>query len=283
MSVIYRYAAVRKQRLCYGGLGKVHAKKDCKVKAFGINWCIKKHNWLLHSENQIEEGNHAVNVSAGTNNQMKQSDEVTSFLQMVPVSIQRGGNKLNTYAFLDSGSTFSIIKQNVQEKLRAQGTALMVNIAGIHGQKTKKRYGDRKCSFQSKGTTFKDAFNWSVCTTVYLFGKQNYYNNKLMQSFNHLSVLRNKSFRLMEVGIILGQDAYELQGPLDYKIGTPSRPLTVLTGLGWVVSGPITGKRSHNVCHFTFTEDLKLDEWEYPNLVRSRNLRFQNQRRQSVK
>ena len=51
MSVNDRYAAVRKQRLCYGCLGKGHAIKDCKVNACGINGCIEKHNRLLHSEN----------------------------------------------------------------------------------------------------------------------------------------------------------------------------------------------------------------------------------------
>ena len=64
----------------------------------------------------------------------------------------------------------------------------------------------------------------------------------------------------MEVGIILVQDTYELQRPLDYKIGTRSEPFAVLTELGWdrVVSRPMTGKRRQNVCHFAFTEDVKV-------------------------
>ena len=111
MSVNDRNAAVRKQRLCYRCLGKGHAIKDCKVNACGINGCTKNHNRLLHSENQMDEGNHAVNVSAATINK---SNEVTSFLQIVPVSLQSGGSRLNTYAFLDSGSTVSFIDQSVQ-------------------------------------------------------------------------------------------------------------------------------------------------------------------------
>ena len=111
-----RYAAVRRQRLCYLCLGKGHAIKNCKVNACGINGFTKKHNRLLHSENQKDEGNHAVNMSAAT---ISQSSEVTRFLQIVPVSIQNGSNKLNTYVFLDSGSTVSFIDQSVNEKLRA--------------------------------------------------------------------------------------------------------------------------------------------------------------------
>ena len=130
MSVNDRYGAVRKERLCYGCLGKGHAIKDCKVKACGIKGCTKKHNRLLHSENEMDEGNHAVNVSAATINQ---SNKVTSFLQIVPVSIQSGRNRLKTYAFLDSGSTVSFIDQSVQEKLQAVVTDVTLNIADIHG------------------------------------------------------------------------------------------------------------------------------------------------------
>ena len=132
MSVNSRYAAVRKQPLSYGCLGKRHAINDCRVNACGINGYIKKQNWLLHSENQMDESNHSISVSAATINK---SNELTSFLQIVPVSIQSGGNRLSTYAFLDSGSTVSFIDQSVQEKLRAQGTDVTLNIAGIHGTK----------------------------------------------------------------------------------------------------------------------------------------------------
>ena len=45
---------------------------------------------------------------------INQSNEVTSFLQIVPVSIQSGGNRLSTYVFLDSGSTVSFIDQSAQ-------------------------------------------------------------------------------------------------------------------------------------------------------------------------
>ena len=39
LNVIDRYMAARKQRLCYGCLGKGHAIKDGKINACGINGC----------------------------------------------------------------------------------------------------------------------------------------------------------------------------------------------------------------------------------------------------
>ena len=61
----------------------------------------------------------------------------------------------------------------------------------------------------------------------------------------------------MEVGIMLGQDAYELQRPLDYKIGTRSESFAVLTEVGRVVSGPMTGKRRQNV----ISPSLQMSKW----------------------
>ena len=249
MSVNDRYAAVRKQCLCYGCLGKGHAIKDCKVNAGCINGCIKKHNRLLYWESQMDEGSH--NVSAATINQR---NEVTSFLQVVPVSIQSGSNRLNTYAFLDSGSTVSFTHQSVQEKLRAQGTDVTLNIASIHGTKD---LNTEKVPLKIKGLNSKvhsiEAFAHHPSMSL---GNTNYNYNKLKQSFNHLSVLPNKSFNLMENGIILGQDAYDLRRPLDYKIRTRIELFAVLTELGWVVTGPMTGKRRPKI-----SPSLKMWKW----------------------
>ena len=214
-----------------------------------------------------------------SNNKPDQSNEVTSFLKIVPVSIQSGGDRLNTYAFLNSGSTVSFIDQSVQEKLRSQGTDATLNIAGIYGTKDLKT---EKVPFKIKGLHSKvhsiEAFAHPSISLVNT--KYNY--SKLKQSFNHLSVLPNKGFNLMEVDIMLCQDAYELQRPLDYKIGTRSETFAVLTELGWVVSGPMRGKRRQNFCHFAFTEDMKVAEniqtWWDREIYASKN-----QRRQSVK
>ena len=160
-----------------------------------------------------------------------------SFLQIIPFPIQSDGNRLSTYAFRDSGSMVSITDQSVQEQLRSQGTDMTLNIVGIHRIKDLKREKAPLKRVNSKVQSIEAFAHPSIS-----LGNTNYNYSKLKQSFNHLSVLPKKSFNLMEVGIILGRDAYELQRPLDYKIGTGSEPFTVLTELGWVVSGPVTGK-----------------------------------------
>ena len=130
---------------------------------------------------------------------------------------------------------------------------MTLNIAGTHGTKDLKT---EKIPLKINGLHSKVHSIEAFAHPSISLGNTNYNCNKLKQNFNHLSVLPNKSFNLMVVGIILGQDAYELQPPLDYKIGTRSELFAVLTELGWVVSGPMTGKRRPNVCHFALTEDF---------------------------
>ena len=57
-------------------------------------------------------------------------------------------------------------------------------------------------------------------------------HKELKNNFRPLNVLTNRTFVLMGVGVILGQDVWEIQRPLDYKIGTRSESFAVLTDLG---------------------------------------------------
>ena len=89
----------------------------------------------------------------------------------------------------------------------------------------------------------------------------------------------------MEIGIILGQDAYKIRRPLDYKIGIQSQPFAVLTELGWLVSGPMTGKKSQKVCHFASTEDVKVAEnfqswWDIETYASKINVLSQSKKEQ---
>ena len=91
----------------------------------------------------------------------------------------------------------------------------------------------------------------------------------------------------MEVGIILGQDAFELQKALDYKIGTRSQAVAVLTELGWVVSGPMKRKRGQNVCHFARTDDVRMAEniqswWDIETYASKKNVVSQSKKEQEA-
>ena len=141
--------------------------------------------------------------------------------------------------------------------MQAAGTDVTLNIAGIHETRDLKT---EKVPLKIKGLHSKVHSLEAFVHPSISLGGTNYDYSKLKQMCNHLSVLLNRSFHLLENGIILVQDAYNLQRALDYKIGTQSEPLAVLTEIGWVVSGPKKGNRRQNFCHFASTEDVKMAE-----------------------
>ena len=164
----------------------------------------------------MDEGSHAVDVSASTINQ---SNQVTSFLQVVPVSVQSGGNRLTTYVFLDNGSTISFIDQSVKNQQQAKGTDVNLNIADIHGTQDLRT---EKFPITINGLNSKVHSIEALAHPSILLGNTTYEYKELKNNFRHLNVLTNRTFNLVEVGIILGQFAYKIQRPLECKIGTRS-------------------------------------------------------------
>ena len=185
----------------------------------GINGCQSKHNRMLHSEQKsastTEDSSQASNVSAAA---IGKCNEVSSFLQIAPVSVRYGRRQLQTYAFMDTGSTVSFIDKSLRRKLQAEGNGVTLNVAGIHGTKD---LLTEKVRITVKGLN-------SISVPVEAFehnsislGNASYNYEELKDRFDHLTVLPNHKFNLMEIGLILGQDVYDLQRPLDYRIGNP--------------------------------------------------------------
>ena len=167
-----------------------------------------------------------VNVSGATINQ---STQVTGFLQIVLVSLKGGGIRLATYAFLYSGSTASFIDQSVKDQLQAKGTAVTLNIASIHGTQDLRT---ENTPITIKGLHSKVHSIEAFANPTISLGNTTYDYKELKNKFKHLNVLTNRIFNLMKVGIMVGQDAYEIQRPLNNKIGTQSELFAVLTKLG---------------------------------------------------
>ena len=214
---------------------------------------------MLHSDKKPtkptneSEASEVVNISSID---LRTINEVTSFLQILPVSLQSNGKSVSTYAFLDSGSKASFIDRSQQKKLQAKGKDVTLNLAGIHGTKDMKT--------EKISVTVKAVDSLVFLLEAYVHpsigvASASYDYEELKQKFDHLSVSPNSSFNLMEIGVILGQNCYDLLMPVDYKTGQKSEPFAVLTKLGWTVSGPICGKSNNNICHVAFT-DVKMAE-----------------------
>lgn len=94
---------------CFACLaGNDHRQRNCKAaRECGIDGCKETHHQLLHYP-----------VESNTNcHQAQQS----IFYQMVPVVLRNGNRTLKTLAFLDAGSSLTLIEEETANKHRLEG------------------------------------------------------------------------------------------------------------------------------------------------------------------
>lgn len=128
---------LKKNGLCFACLIKGHMSKECK-KRLTCRSCEKKHPTVLHIENfipgntkpaakQVSEtrSNYMAKVSSAAQVAMVSSaahtgDRTTDYkLAVVPVKIKshKGSCLIETYAFLDPGSTATFVTEKLMEQL----------------------------------------------------------------------------------------------------------------------------------------------------------------------
>ena len=101
-----------------------------------------------------------------------------------------------------------------------------MNITGINGQYKLKteRISVTVKGYQSPVFTIQPFVHPKI-----QLGNVKYDYERLKHKFDHLSVLANIKFNLSEVAMIIGQDAYDLQCPLDYRKRKKNELTAVMT------------------------------------------------------
>ena len=223
-----RYETLKKLKVCFCCLNS-HLIKDCKSeRVCGVNGCTKKHNRLLHSDAQKidkvttdkKTEDSAPQSRAGSSSMMLTGNN--GFLQMIAISIGNEKRCVETTALCDTGSTVSFMDQTLVDLLRLKGKESVLSVAGIHSlsdmktQIVKTKVGPSEAETAGETVTFCSHPNLNV-------GEKDYDFRKLKEEYNYLSDLPNIRVSMTGVKVILGQDAYHLIRPLEYKSGEINR------------------------------------------------------------
>ena len=264
-SVNERYETLRKLKLCFCCFNP-HLIKDCKSERLcGINGCTKKHNKMLHqdaakADNDKSKEEPLSQNRAGSSSML--STASSGFLQLIPISIGNGKRCVETIALCDTGSTVSFMDQSLVSILKLRGKESVMSIAGIHGSSDIKtevvtaRVGPSEAEMLEDEVTFCSHPNLNVGDKVYDF-------KELKRNYDHLSELPDIQVSMRDVKVILGQDAYHLIRPLEYKSGDKQQPWAVKTTLGWTASGALPKNETSHLtvsCNMSMTSDPLADQ-----------------------
>ena len=186
----------------------------------------------------------------------------SGFLQLIPISIGNEKRNVETIALCDTGSTVSYMDKTLVYLLKLKGKESVMSVAGIHGPSDMKteivtaRIGPSETDTAGEELACCSHPNVNVGDKVYNF-------TKLKEIYSYLNNLPDIKVSMADIKVILGQDAYHLIKPLEYKSGYRNEPWAVKTSLGWTVSGALPKAETNclgETCNISVSSDPLADQ-----------------------
>ena len=252
-----RITFMRQNRLCDNCCKKGHISRYCyKDKMCTVEGCRMKHHTLLHQErNRASRATSGGQPGTGTASITQKTVAMTStmqsggdsskvFLNIVPVRVTAGNNSVDTLAFLDQGSTTTLCKDCLLDKLEVRGEKASYAITTIN--QTTEWHSGRKAEMSVSSVLGGDAID---LRNVYCVESLPIYPNppvteEELQEWPHLKGINIPTTENEEVMLLIGVDHSEAFWTLDERHGEKSQPYAIKTVLGWSLIGCDTRNES---------------------------------------
>ncbi|KAJ6639535.1 hypothetical protein Bhyg_12281 [Pseudolycoriella hygida] len=262
-----RWKAIIDNKLCRKCLrrhsGFCRATKEC-----GVNNCTYKHHSLLHNDQRHKPNQDQKNQKpAASNETVMQSDinashigvNVRVLLRILPIKIFANGITLDTFAFLDDGSTTTLIDEKLADELNLDGVKrdlCLIWSSNIH----RKEKNSRQVSvIISSIDNPKLQFKLKEVKTVNNLGipSQRLNKDELCKRFSYLDNIPFKSYENGVPGILIGSNNPRIGIPRKVVDRGDFEPIAAKTKIGWSIHGPIDkfdSSEGYKMNHFQIEE-----------------------------
>ncbi|XP_062540907.1 uncharacterized protein LOC134208955 [Armigeres subalbatus] len=248
---IERLQLVRNRKLCAVCLYSLGSMRCRNKMLCNVQGCHGEHHALLHNADKPEEANCMVHL---------RSTKSSVVFRVVPVTLTNGTCELATYAFLDEGSSKTLLEKSVATKLGLKGAVRPLDLTWTSGvTRTEKTSMNVRLMVSSRGSNQRYLLT-DVHTVERLnLPRQSVNFNKLVSRFNHLQGLFVDEQKDVEPTILIGLDNLDLMVPLESRIGGSGEPVGLRCKLGWTISGPVASIVSDGFCG-VHQCDISLDQ-----------------------
>ncbi|XP_039439556.1 uncharacterized protein LOC120420555 [Culex pipiens pallens] len=226
MNVAQRLREVGKLNLCHRCLNK-HGSSPCnsRVRCTVPN-CVGNHHPLLH---RAEE---SVQL------QKAESTGRSVIFRMMPVTLYAGKRQFDTVAFLDEGSSATLMDDAVAKQLKAEGVSEPLIVTWT-GNINRIEDGSRKVDLMlsARGSTEKFPLMNTRTVGKLLLPEQNVNYGEVVKKYSHLSGVPLQDLPSGVPTILIGLDNLHLFAPLESRVGKSCEPIAVRSKVGWTVYG----------------------------------------------
>ncbi|XP_058827116.1 uncharacterized protein LOC131687095 [Topomyia yanbarensis] len=213
-----------------------HGRRPCKTKSrCGINDCEYRHHPLLHFITKKNELNPA-NGNAKVNNHHQEGR--SSLFRIVPVTLRGKNRILKTFAFLDDGSSITLVENSIAEQLGAKGESDALCLTWTANVKRIEE-DSKRIDITISGSQVSRLYTISNARTVQNLDLpiQSLQYSELAIQYPHLQGLPIEDYVNVTPRILIGIDNAHLAVPLKTREGKLGDPIATKTRLGWSVHG----------------------------------------------
>ncbi|XP_055633369.1 uncharacterized protein LOC129773748 [Toxorhynchites rutilus septentrionalis] len=278
-SLSARWDALREHKLCRSCL--TNHRGSCKsAKPCGKNGCEYKHNRLLHNDAKDKRDTPMANSSNHTNGQRPAVHDIEScnmhrggsnyvLFQYIPIILYNQGIEIRTYAFLDSGSSLTLMEEGLAKQLHLSGEKHPLCLRWT-ADTCRYEMDATKCSLNVSGTL--DGSSQHNLMEVYTvkdlkLPSQSLSAGKLSAKYAHLKGLPIESYNNVQPKLLIGVSNARVMQALDSREGMLDEPVAVKTRLGWTVYGTMMNSflssvvpHSFHICSHSLGSDENLHE-----------------------
>ncbi|XP_053692563.1 uncharacterized protein LOC128741013 [Sabethes cyaneus] len=235
MNLADRLKAVEREKLCGICLNK-HGSHRCNSKIrCNIKNCRGNHHPLLHrAEGTVQ----MQKVVCNTHDEGR-----TVIFRVVPVTLHAGNNRFDTLAFLDEGSSTTLVDEIVANHLQVTGKSEPLIVTWT-GNVNRFENSSRKIEISLSARGSKRMFPLANVRTVAKLDlpKQELRFSQIAGKYKHLEGVPVLDYPLEQPTILIGLDNVHLFAPLESRVGAKNEPIAVRTKMGWTIYGPEKNK-----------------------------------------
>ncbi|XP_058817112.1 uncharacterized protein LOC131680413 [Topomyia yanbarensis] len=233
-----RWKAMRLKNLCRLCLIP-HQKWPCRSKKeCGVEGCRIRHHMLLHNNQPIRSEPAESAKSSETVHHHHHHMKSLSLFRYLPITLYNDGKQVETFVFLDDGSSSTLLEESLAVQLGIEGEpeSLWLGWTGKIGRHEK---GSRRVNIQISSTGKKETFQLRNVRTVSELGlpSQTLHYPELVKEYPHLQGLPVTSYSKAKPGMIIGIDHVHLLTSLNIREGRKTDPVATKTRLGWCIYG----------------------------------------------
>lgn len=244
LSVDERWKRLQALKLCRICLNQ-HGRSRCRLaNKCGVDGCLFRHHPLLHAK---RENKPVLNLSVENHTHCDQKSNI--LFRILPITLHGKNGPINTYAFLDDGSSVTLIERSVAQQLGENGPSGTLCLKWTNDV-SRCENDSQKISLYISSATGGKVYQIQTARTVseLKLPKQSIDSDYLVQSYPYLNGLPIPNYRNAVPQVLIGLDQLKLSLPLKYREGKEGEPVATKTRLGWCVHGGASNDISARIC-----------------------------------